>query len=73
MEHNHRPPVLFEFSGFPCRLDNELNTLDFMPKGFYKLADAMLKPDERFARDPGVNPILYLPVPGLEESYKKYK
>ena len=63
------PEVLEEY-----RIDfsNELSIDEFLPDGFYKIADAVLKPEERFEKNPEVNPIEYVVVPGLEEKYKEY-
>lgn len=51
---------------------DELSIDIFLQYGFYKIADATLKPKDRFDKNPEVNPIDYIVVPGMEEIYKKY-
>jgi len=52
----------------------EMDVSYFVEKyGFYKLADADLKPVERFIKNPEVNPIDYKVVKGLEEQYDTYR
>ena len=67
---NIHPPVLNEFI---YDFSDALDTETFLPEGFYKVAEAQLKPDSHFVRNPEVNPIHYEVTPGCEESYKEYK
>lgn len=60
------------FSEYEFNFDNELPVEDFLKYGFYKIADANLKAKERFVKNPEVNPIEYIIVPGLEAKYNKY-
>jgi hypothetical protein len=66
---NYLPEVLEEY-----RIDfsKELSVETFIPYGFYKIADATLKSKERFDKNPEVNPIDYIVVPGFEEKYVEY-
>ncbi len=64
------PPVLPEYR---YDFSEALDTADFLPTGFYKVADAVIKEDRYFERNPEVNPIAYQVVPGLESSYSSYK
>jgi hypothetical protein len=66
---SYLPEVLSEYS---IDFSNELNIQSFIKYGFYKIADATLKSKERFIKNPEVNPIEYVVVPGLEAKYKKY-
>lgn len=52
------------------RLDfsQELSVQQFLNYGFYKIADATLKSENRFIKNPEVNPIEYVVVPGLKKS-----
>ena len=52
---------------------NELSIQEFLKYGFYKIADATLKAKERFIKNPEVNPIDYVVVPGLEKEYSEYR
>lgn len=67
---SYLPEVLPEY-----RIDfsQELSVQDFVSYGFYKIADAVLKPEHRFIKNPEVNPIEYVPVPGLEQKYSQYR
>lgn len=67
---SYLPEVLQEY-----RIDfsNELSVKKFIDYGFYKIADAKLKSKERFEKNPEVNPIDYIAIPGLEEKYKLYQ
>ena len=67
---SYLPDVLNEY-----RIDvsNELSIDTFLKYGFYKIADAGLKPEYRFIKNPEVNPIQYNVVKGLEEKYKSYR
>ena len=67
---HHLPAVLSEF-----RLDysNELSIDSLLKFGFYKIADAGLKSEYRFIKNPEVNPIQYNVVKGLEEKYNTYR
>lgn len=67
---SYLPEVLPEY-----RLDfsQELSVQQFLNYGFYKIADATLKSEERFIKNPEVNPIEYVVVPGLEEKYNSYR
>lgn len=60
------------FPEYRIDLSNELEVDSFFKYGFYKIADASLKSKERFIKNPEVNPIEYIVVPGLEEKYKEY-
>lgn len=66
---SYLPPVLPEYR---IDLNNELPIDSFLKYGFYKIADAILKPQERFEKNPDVNPIEYSVVPGLESQYNEY-
>ena len=67
---SYLPDVLNEY-----RIDvsNELSIDTFLKYGFYKIADAVLKPEHRFIKNPEVNPIQYNVVNGLEEKYNSYR
>jgi hypothetical protein len=67
---SYLPEVLPEY-----RIDfsQELPIEQFLNYGFYKIADAILKPEERFIKNPEVNPIEYVVVPGLEFKYNQYR
>jgi len=67
---SYLPEVLPEY-----RIDfsQELPIEQFLNYGFYKIADAILKPEERFIKNPEVNPIEYVVVPGLESKYNQYR
>jgi len=67
---SYLPNVLNEY-----RIDvsNELSIDTFLKYEFYKIADAGLKPEHRFIKNPEVNPIQYNVVNGLEEKYKSYR
>ena len=67
---SYLPDVLNEY-----RIDvsKELSIDTFLKYGFYKIADAGLKPEYRFIKNPEVNPIQYNVVKGLEEKYKSYR
>ena len=54
-------------------VSNELSIESFIHYGFYKIADAGLKPEHRFIKNPEVNPIQYNVVKGLEEKYNSYR
>jgi len=60
------PEYRFDFS-------KELSVEKFLNYGFYKIADAKLKEKEKFDKNPKVNPIQYVIVPGLEKKYKSYR
>jgi hypothetical protein len=64
------PTPLSEFS---YDFSEALDTSEFLPDGFYKVADAVIKEDNYFIRNPEVNPIAYVPTPECESSYKVYK
>jgi hypothetical protein len=64
------PEVLPEYR---IDLNQELSVQEFLKYGFYKIADAVLKPEERFIKNPEVNPIEYRVVPGLEQKYDEYR
>lgn len=64
------PVVLDEYR---VDVSNELPIDDFLKHGFYKIADAGLKPDHKFIKNPDVNPIEYTVIGGLEEKYKSYR
>lgn len=67
---SYLPEILPEY-----RIDfsQELPIEQFLQYGFYKIADATLKSQERFIKNPEVNPIHYSVVPGLEEKYNQYR
>ena len=65
---SYLPEVLSEYI---IDFSNELNIQSFIKYGFYKIADATLKSKERFIKNPEVNPIEYIVVPGLETKYNK--
>jgi hypothetical protein len=67
---SYLPEVLPEY-----RIDfsQELSIEQFLKYGFYKIADATLKSEERFIKNPEVNPIEYVVVPGLESKYNQYR
>ena len=54
-------------------LTQELPVETFFKYGFYKIADAVLKPKERFEKNPEVNPIDYRVVAGFEDQYDSYR
>lgn len=64
------PTVLSEYQ---YDFSNELSIQEFLKYGFYKIADATLKAKERFIKNPEVNPIEYIVVPGLEDKYNQYR
>ena len=53
---NYLPSILPEYSR---DFSNELPIESFLQYGFYKIAEAGLKPEERFIKNPEVNPIQY--------------
>jgi hypothetical protein len=67
---SYLPEILPEY-----RIDfsQELPIEQFLKYGFYKIANATLKSEERFIKNPEVNPIKYIVVPGLEEKYNQYR
>ena len=67
---NIHPPVLEQFN---LDYSDALDTEEFLPEGFYKVADAHLKADRYFIKNPEVNPVAYTPVAGQEASYADYK
>lgn len=67
---SYLPEVLPEYR---IDLSQELSVQEFLKYGFYKIADAVLKPEERFIKNPEVNPIEYRVVPGLEQKYDEYR
>lgn len=67
---SYLPEVLNEYR---IELNNELDVQEFIKYGFYKIADATLKAEERFIKNPEVNPIEYVVVPGLESKYNEYR
>lgn len=67
---SYLPEVLSEYI---IDFSNELSIQEFLCYGFYKIADAELKSKERFIKNPEVNPIEYVVIPGLEEKYKEYR
>ena len=67
---NYLPEVLTEYR---INTENELSIDVLLKYGFYKIADAVLKPKHRFIKNPEVNPIQYNVVKGLEEEYKSYR
>ena len=58
---------------YHINMTQELPVETFFKYGFYKIADAVLKPKKRFEKNPKVNPIEYRFVPGLEKQYKLYR
>ena len=65
------PEVLQEYNQ---DFSNEIEVSHFVEKyNFYKIADAKLKSAERFIKNPEVNPIDYVVVPGLEDKYNSYR
>lgn len=67
---NFLPEVLPEYR---IDLTQELSINEFLHYGFYKIADAVLKDQKRFEKNPEVNPIDYVVVPGLENEYEEYR
>ena len=67
---NYLPEVLTEYR---INTENELSIDVLLKYGYYKIADAVLKPKHRFIKNPEVNPIQYNVVKGLEEEYKSYR
>lgn len=67
---NYLPEILPEYC---IDFSNELPVTDFIHYGFYKIADATLKDKARFLKNPEVNPIEYVVVPGLESKYEEYR
>ena len=67
---NYLPDVLTEYC---IDVSNELSIDTFLKYEFYKIADAVLKPEHRFIKNPEVNPIQYNVVKGLEEKYESYR
>ncbi len=67
---SYLPEVLNEYR---INLTNEVSVQEFLKYGFYKIADATLKSEERFIKNPEVNPIEYVVVPGLESKYNEYR
>jgi hypothetical protein len=67
---SYLPEVLNEYR---IDLTNEVSVQEFLKYGFYKIADATLKSEERFIKNPEVNPIEYVVVPGLESKYNEYR
>lgn len=67
---SYLPEVLPEYR---IDLSNELSIQEFLKYGFYKIADAGLKSQDRFEKNPEVNPIEYVVVPGLESKYNEYR
>jgi len=67
---NYLPQTLTEYSR---DFSNELPIESFLQYGFYKIAEAGLKPKERFIKNPEVNPIQYNVVKGLEDKYNSYR
>lgn len=67
---SYLPEVLPEY-----RIDfsKELSVDEFLKYGFYKIADAQLKSAQRFEKNPEVNPIDYVVVPGLQDQYNSYR
>lgn len=67
---SYLPEVLPEY-----RIDfsQELSIQEFLKYGFYKIADAGLKTQQRFENNPEVNPVEYFVVPGLEQKYNEYR
>lgn len=64
------PSVLSEYE---IDFSKELSVQEFFKYGFYKIADAGLKSQERFNKNPDVNPIDYVVVSGLENKYNEYR
>ena len=64
------PSVLSEYE---IDFSKELSVQEFFKYGFYKIADAGLKSQERFIKNPDVNPINYVVVSGLESKYNEYR
>ena len=64
------PSVLSEYE---IDFSKELSVQEFFKYGFYKIADAGLKSQERFIKNPDVNPINYVVVSGLENKYNEYR
>lgn len=65
------PEVLEEYD---VDFSQELEVNYFVEKyGFYKIANADLKPVGRFMKNPEVNPIDYVVVSGLEKNYNDYR
>jgi len=65
------PEVLQEYNQ---DFSNEIEVSHFVEKyNFYKIADVKLKSAERFIKNPEVNPIDYVVVPGLEDKYNSYR
>ena len=67
---SYLPEVLNEYR---IDLSNELSIQEFLNYGFYKIADAKLKTQARFEKNPEVNPIEYVVVSGLEDKYNSYR
>lgn len=67
---SYLPEVLNEYR---IDLTNELSIQEFLKYGFYKIADAKLKTQARFEKNPEVNPIDYVVVSGLEDKYNSYR
>jgi hypothetical protein len=67
---SYLPEILPEYR---IDLSQELSVQEFLKYGFYKIADAVLKPEERFIKNPEVNPIDYRVVPGLKQKYVEYR
>jgi hypothetical protein len=67
---SYLPEVLSEYC---IDFSKELSVQEFIQYGFYKIADATLKSKERFLKNPEVNPIEYVVVPGLENQYNEYR
>lgn len=67
---SYLPDVLPEYR---IDLSNELSVEEFLKYGFYKIAVASLKSEERFLKNPEVNPIEYVVVSGLESKYNEYR
>jgi hypothetical protein len=63
---SYLPELLPEYR---INLSQELSIQEFLKYGFYKIADAVLKPEERFIKNPEVNPVDYRVLPGLEQKY----
>ena len=66
---SYLPKVLSEYL---IDFSQELPVQDFVSYGFYKIADAVLKSEQRFIKNPEVNPIDYVVVPGFEKKYSQY-
>ena len=67
---NYLPEVLPEYRQ---DFSNELSIDSFKKYGFYKIAEAVLKEESRFIKNPEVNPIHYQVEKGLEKEYKEYR